>query len=539
MQRQLTFPPLANDVARSRARCLAQATMRCLLVLLMLSAGPAARAQTTAKLTQSITFPGFSPTVNFVAGDEITLAATASSGLPVTYSSSNPAVAIIDGSVIRLTGIGTTTITALQAGNAQYEPATSVSRPLTVQSLGVAVLYADGDGNPTNNVIRPHLVLANNSSRAGLLYQDLTIRYWLTVENDAGLNALVTFAALGNNQVKARYVRLTQPRNGALGYVEYTFATERGTTLRPGSNSGPIWAQLTSPTWSALNETDDYSYRNQPTYAANDHITLYWNGRRIWGEEPAEVPPVTQLRVLSSNPSATPTANVITTYLELVNEGNVPVNYADLKVRYWFTPDGPEALNFTSTFAKLGSSNINGQFTRLSAGQAGASAYLELRFSPTLGQLSPRSSTGNIQYRINKSNWSAFNEADDYSYRPAGPLAPNEHITLYYQDQLVYGQEPPAASTRQVAGTQIAPLQVTVLGNPVVGEQALLEISGSQEQPLVLTLLDWQGQPVLTQRLEPAALQRQTLALPGLRAGVYALRVSNGQQMSIVRLLKQ
>ncbi|MFZ4582380.1 MAG: hypothetical protein ACOYM7_06985 [Paludibacter sp.] len=58
--------------------------------------------------------------------------ATASSGLSVTYTSSNPSVAkIVDGQV-HIVDAGITTITASQAGNASFDAAADVSQELTV-----------------------------------------------------------------------------------------------------------------------------------------------------------------------------------------------------------------------------------------------------------------------------------------------------------------------------------------------------------------------------------------------------------------------
>jgi metallophosphoesterase (TIGR03768 family) len=58
--------------------------------------------------------------------------ATASSGLTVTYASSNTDVAKIVGSRIHITGAGTSVITAMQDGNANWNAAPEVSQPLTV-----------------------------------------------------------------------------------------------------------------------------------------------------------------------------------------------------------------------------------------------------------------------------------------------------------------------------------------------------------------------------------------------------------------------
>jgi Viral BACON domain/Metallo-peptidase family M12B Reprolysin-like len=85
------------------------------------------------KLAQSITF-GMLGRVP-VNADPLPLSATASSGLAVSYSSSNPNVASISGNTVILHSAGTTTITATQAGNGNYLAATPVPQSLTVQSL--------------------------------------------------------------------------------------------------------------------------------------------------------------------------------------------------------------------------------------------------------------------------------------------------------------------------------------------------------------------------------------------------------------------
>lgn len=66
------------------------------------------------------------------------LAVTASSGLPVSFSSSNPGVATVNGNMITLVSAGTTIITAYQAGDATYLAATPVSRTLVVNPPPVA-----------------------------------------------------------------------------------------------------------------------------------------------------------------------------------------------------------------------------------------------------------------------------------------------------------------------------------------------------------------------------------------------------------------
>lgn len=98
-----------------------------------------------AKGNQTITF-GAQAALG--VGSTRAVGATASSGLTVTYSSSNTSVATISGGNVSGVAVGNTTITASQAGDANWNAATPVD-----QSLTVAVLPATwdfGTASPTN-----------------------------------------------------------------------------------------------------------------------------------------------------------------------------------------------------------------------------------------------------------------------------------------------------------------------------------------------------------------------------------------------------
>ncbi len=104
--------------------------------------GSASGTLQIVRATQAITFPTLDP-VPFGAAP-FALPATASSGLPVSYSSSNPAVATISGNLLTLIGPGTTTLTASQGGSGDYYAAADVAQSLTV----TAPLPPDGGDIP-------------------------------------------------------------------------------------------------------------------------------------------------------------------------------------------------------------------------------------------------------------------------------------------------------------------------------------------------------------------------------------------------------
>jgi len=104
------------------------------------AAGAVSQTLTVNKKAQSITFAALQQKT---MGDaDFDAAASASSGLAVSYTSSNTAVATIVNGQIHIVGAGTTTITASQAGSAEYNAATSVSQELTVVKKDQSISFA-------------------------------------------------------------------------------------------------------------------------------------------------------------------------------------------------------------------------------------------------------------------------------------------------------------------------------------------------------------------------------------------------------------
>ena len=100
----------------------------------------AAAAQVTQNISvgqgnQSIGAIGFTPT-NLVVGGSTTASATASSGLPVRFSTATTNVCSVSGSTIIGVSAGTCVISASQAGNTNYAAATQVTQSITVGHAG-------------------------------------------------------------------------------------------------------------------------------------------------------------------------------------------------------------------------------------------------------------------------------------------------------------------------------------------------------------------------------------------------------------------
>jgi hypothetical protein len=94
-----------------------------------------------AKRAQSINFAN--PEVQLLATGTVTLGATASSGLPITYASSTTNICTVNGTTLNLVAIGQCSVTASQAGNAVYLTATDVTQALNICN---SASDCDGDG---------------------------------------------------------------------------------------------------------------------------------------------------------------------------------------------------------------------------------------------------------------------------------------------------------------------------------------------------------------------------------------------------------
>jgi len=174
-----------------------------------------------AKVSQTITF-GLDPATAKVGDAARPLIATSSSGLAVTFSSSNTNVATITGgNTLNFVGTGTATITAKQAGNSNYEAATDVGVVLTVTaSDGLTFGQAFEGLNPTN------------VGTDGLAY---LMKYALGGTNTNDKVSLPTVALNGSNVTLTAVVRTNDTNLTIIGQSTTNLAGT-WTTISPNSN---------------------------------------------------------------------------------------------------------------------------------------------------------------------------------------------------------------------------------------------------------------------------------------------------------------
>lgn len=110
---------------------------------------------TISKASQTITF-GTLADQNMVENPTLTLSATASSTLPVSYSSSDETIATVSGNTVTFLKEGAIQITASQSGNNNYAAATDVNQDLNISELYIwsGGSWNSGSTPPDNKNLR-------------------------------------------------------------------------------------------------------------------------------------------------------------------------------------------------------------------------------------------------------------------------------------------------------------------------------------------------------------------------------------------------
>ena len=144
------------------------------------------------------------------------------------------------------------------------------------------------------------------------------------------------------------------------------------------------------------------------------------------------------------------TDNQMRPYMRIVNNGNAPVKFSDVVLRYWFTGDSgnqtyAEACDiFNQTVPDVTNyctSAITQSMVTVSPAKNQADHYWEVHFNSS-AEIAAGSSSGDIHVRAYKTDWTTLTETNDWSQSRASTLTPTTHITLYVKGVQAWGEEP-------------------------------------------------------------------------------------------------
>lgn len=165
---------------------------------------------------QSLSWDGEPVVTDIVVSNTMPLSATATSGLPVTYTSDNEEVLSVSGNTLTAHKIGQATITATQAGDCTYAPAASITKTFTVADKYVPTFWLNGDPDLTEASL-----LVGESVFLVLNHTDAQ----LEIDADSQLGCSLKEDTLTVNALLAgdATLILTQPETNLLQYATRTF----------------------------------------------------------------------------------------------------------------------------------------------------------------------------------------------------------------------------------------------------------------------------------------------------------------------------
>ncbi|MGE5618999.1 MAG: cellulase family glycosylhydrolase [Sphingomonadaceae bacterium] len=146
------------------------------------------------------------------------------------------------------------------------------------------LLYRANETSPKTNSISFALQIVDRDGQP----LDLTrfeVRYWFSHgSRPSEPQVEVDFAALGEDRVKAELVRTEKGRQDH--YLKVTFPGQDN-VLPPYGSTGDILLRIHASDWSQFDQANDHSFWPEATgYRVSDRITVYEDGKLVWGREP-------------------------------------------------------------------------------------------------------------------------------------------------------------------------------------------------------------------------------------------------------------
>lgn len=394
---------------------------------------------------QTITFNNLGARTYGVADFALTATST-NNTIPVTYTSSDANVATIVNGVVHVVGAGTTTITALQTGNANFDPATPVNRTLTINPKALTIVAANktkvyGAANPALTVTYSGFATGESSA---VLTALPAITTPVTVASPAG-----TYAITASGASAANYT---------IAYTTGTFTVGKATLTINATSKTKIYGAALPPL----------------TYTATGFV----NGD-------AEAVIITAPN-LSTSASATTAVGSYTITASGASAANYNLAYV------------PGTLSITAAALSIKADNkfkfygdVNPPLTASYTGFVNGDSQAGLLTLPTLSTTAVTASNVGV-YPITASGASSSNYSISYV---GGTLTVNSiPLTFNPIPSKVYGDADfaPATSTATVAYSSSNPSVATIVNGSVrivgVGTTTITGNNGSETQSQTLTV---------------------------------------------------
>ena len=282
---------------------------------------------TVGQGTQTITFGALAPITYSAAS--FSLNGASSSGLPLSYSSSNTAVATISGNTVTIVGAGSTSITASQEGDANYFSASDVSQTLTVNKAGQIITFNSLPNKLDTDV--PFTLLATSTSS-------------LAVSFSSSNSAVISISGTTATIVGAGTATITASQGGDNNYLAATNSMQNQLVISTAlTNQSITFGALNPVTYGdgTLNLTATGGESGNPvTYLSSDPTIASISGNVVSIIKPGTVT-ITASQEGNSSYNTAPSVNQTLT----INQKELTVSNVVVSDK---TYDGSIAANISS-----------------------------------------------------------------------------------------------------------------------------------------------------------------------------------------------
>ena len=442
-----------------------------------------------APTSQTISFAAISQQT---VGTSLLLAASASSGLPVTYAASPSTVCSVSGSAAAFSGPGTCTITASQAGDSLYSAATPITQTFTV----VAALMPQTItfGAISQQIVGTPLVLTATAS-SGLPVSLSASPSTVCMVN----GSTASFSAPGSCSI-------TASQAGNSTYSPATLVTQTFTVLAtPGASAAYLAPDtLTQGNWTGSYGIDGFlivgGANATPAYAT---VSLTGDSAWTWAN------PTSDPRALQTASGAT--THIASTFYSTGSSFNININLTDgnphriaLYLLDWDSNSRAETISIldaatnavlsTQSFSnfekgQFAAWNINGHVIIQVAGTSGANAVVAgVFFDPVVTSLASAKYVG--MDASTQGTW-AGSYGLDGNLIATETAAPPSYATVTVNGAATYTwgastADPRALQTASGATTRIASTYYSA-GSFTIN----VNVTDSNTHKIALYLLDW------------------------------------------------
>lgn len=297
----------------------------------------------------------------------------------------------------------------------------------------------------TNEIIEAKAKVINTGT-SKINLSNVKIRYYYTTNGYMNQKfSCYYFSGGSSSYVTGKITPLNPVSSSADCYVEIGFSNLAG-TIDSGKSIDVNFA-VNKTNWEDYIQTDDYSFNNSSNFVDWTKVTAYINGGLVWGIEPelTTTLPDNSIRLQMYNITKKP--EFISFMIRMINDGADDVDLSTVKINYYYTIDGYSQQSFSCYWVQNGnSSDVMCSFNKITPPISGADYMAQISFKSSMGQLI-RGESREIQCAINKQNWNAYNNANDYSFSDSSAYVDWDKIICSINNVACWGVDPLATPT--------------------------------------------------------------------------------------------